>query len=160
MFVLKFCSFCICRTRWNSTEYQMKHASRSTMACRLHPEIPHPCRSASDVHTFGLAKTDITIFSVFLFWFIVQFVNIVNSSEALESEYSYLSYSQSENTEFWLLFSLYLYFFVFFISRAYTRRDMLYFKKSFFPKNAVVQSNQGFNLEIWRIGIAPTNLQH
>ncbi|CAG07733.1 unnamed protein product [Tetraodon nigroviridis] len=39
------------RTLWNSTEYQMKRASRSATACRLHPEIPHPCRSASSVHT-------------------------------------------------------------------------------------------------------------
>lgn len=47
------------RIHWNSTEYQMKHASRSAMACRLHPEIPHPCKSASSVRTLVLAQSAI-----------------------------------------------------------------------------------------------------
>lgn len=57
-----FYLYAFCRILWSSTAYQMKHASRSAMACNLHQEIPPPCSSVSSfclisvlVKTFTLA---------------------------------------------------------------------------------------------------------
>lgn len=118
VFVLKFCSFCFHRTHWNSTEYQMKHVSRSATACRLHPEIPHPCRSASSVHTlfflaqsasYSLVDEKMSVsqihFFQFLFWFIVQLKMLLTH---LKSEYFDICANFSQNT-LGLDFFFYLY---------------------------------------------------
>lgn len=87
----------------------MKHASRSATACRLHPEIPHPCKSASSVRPSVLAQSAIyfpldrklplpqTHIFLSLFRSILQAENVPRPC--------YLCHSQLGNTVFRLLTS-------------------------------------------------------